>query len=255
MPTPVRYPGGVTNAAPFQTLAQAGFLDPSYYQVYFNDFHNISTSDFVATDIGLPTTAITAGAGGILTNTTTTGATDAAFLQLPAANFALTTATSTVGARKAFFKTRIALSDATNSSFYAGLLNTTTTPLAATDGIYFYKATGATTLSLVNIATSTTTTLTLPTAVSALANATYVELGFYYDGKGNIQAFVNPSTGYYPQSGSAATNVASANKGAVGVLTPAAISSANLNLSFGIQNGAAAAKTLSVDYILAAVER
>ncbi len=255
MPTPVRFPGGVTNADRFQTMAQAGVLDPSYYQVYFNDFHSLASSDFVVTDTGLATNALTAGAGGLLLTTTTTGATDSSYLQLQAANFVLTPATATVAGKKAFFKIRVALSDATNCNFYAGLLNTTTTPLSPTDGIYFLKASGATTFNINHAASSTVTTQTLPSSVNTMANATYIELGWYFDGKGNIQAFVNPSTGYYPQSGSGATNVTAANKGAVASFAPAAITSANLNLSFGIQNSTGAARTMTVDYILAAIER
>ena len=33
-----RIPDGVTNAAPWQTFANAGVLDPSWAHVYHNDF-------------------------------------------------------------------------------------------------------------------------------------------------------------------------------------------------------------------------
>lgn len=253
MPTPVRFPGGVTNAAPFQTMGQAGIPDPSYYHTYFNDFDRLAPTDFIVTDVGTNTTALTAGDGGLVITTTSAGATDSSFHQLPAASFALTPATSNVSGKKTFFKIEVALSDATNSTFIAGLCNTNTTPLTSTDGIYFLKAAGAATFILRHSVGGVNTDVTL--TGFTFANATFIELGFMHDGKGNIYAFVNPSTGYYPQSGTGATNVVTANKGAVAVLTPASLTTANLNLTFGIQNGAAASKTMTLDYVLAAGER
>lgn len=257
MPTPVRFPGGVTNAAPFQTLADAGFLDPSYYHVYFNDFDTLNSGDFVASDVGLATAALTAVDGGNLLLTTTAGATDSTYLQLGAASFAFTPATSSVAGKKSFFKIRFKLGDATNSAFYAGLAVTgTTNRSGATDGLMFYKNTGAATFVLRNIATSTTTDTAIPASVHTLANNTYVELGWYFNGKTTVKAFVNPSTGYFPGSGHAAdTNPV--NLGAVAQFDTGttALSTSTLNLSFGLLNGASAAKTATIDYILMARER
>lgn len=252
MPTPVRFPGGVTNNSPFQTLAQAGITDPFFYHVYANDFDSLNSTDFVVTDTGTNTNALTAEDGGVLLTTTSAGGSDASFLQLGAASFQFVPTTATVAGKKSFFKTRVKLSDATNSTFYAGLISTSTTPLTANDGLFFLKATGATTFVLRSIVGGVATDLAL-TGFN-FADATYIELGWYFDGKSTVYAFVDNLTGYYPQSGSGATNVGTSNKGAVAAFTPT-LTTALLNPSFGIQNGAAAAKTMSMDFILAARER
>ena len=101
-----------------------------------------------------------------------------------------------------------------------------------TDGIYFRKLDGSTTLYLVAEKDSVETTL----AVATLADDTYVVLEFYYDGGDRISAFVDGSR-----------------VGSIAVTT--APDDEELALSFGIQNGAAAAKVLSVDYIGASQER
>lgn len=252
MPTPVRFPGGVTNSAPFQTLANAGFLDPFFYHVYANDFNEISASDFTVTDTGTNTNALTAEDGGVLLTTTSAGASDSSYLQVPAAGFQFVPATSTVAGKKSFFKTRVKISDANTSTFYAGLVATTTTPLTANDGLFFLKASGATTFILRSTVGGVSTDLAL-TGFN-FANATYVELGWYFDGKTTVQAYVDNLTGYYPQSGSGATNVGVSNKGAVAAFSPT-LTTALLTPSFGLQNGAAASKTMSMDFILAARER
>lgn len=113
-----------------------------------------------------------------------------------------------------------------------GLQITDTTPLAVTDGVYFLKADGSTTLNLLVTKNSTSTT----TAAATLVDDTYVTVGFVYNGSDKIDVFVNDVR--------IATSV-----------TTNLVDDEELTLSFGIQNGEAAAKVLSLDYLFVSKER
>jgi hypothetical protein len=225
-----------------------GVPDPFFYHLYQNDFDVFAAGDWTITKVGTGTTALAAADGGALLLTTTGGASDSVLMQLVAASFAMIPATASVAGKKAFFQIRVRLDSATLGTFHAGLIATTTTPLAATDGIYFRKATGAATVLLRNSASSVDTDLALPGGT--FVAATDMDLAFFFDGKGTIYAFVNQAPGFTPQNGPP-----SGSRGAVAALTPAAITASVLNLSFGFTNGSAVARTEQVDFVLAARER
>ena len=132
------------------------------------------------------------------------------------------------------FHIRFKTNDATQSDIVAGLQLTDTTPLDVTDGVFFLKSDGAATISFIVEKDSTQSTLTLP---NSLADDTFMTLGFIYDPKD--QKF------HVYQNNVLAGTVVSTN----------APDDEELALSFGIQNGAAAAKTLTVDYVGAYKER
>jgi hypothetical protein len=248
-----RTPAGSTNSAPWQTMANCGSQYPTWVHEYFNDFNTYLPSDWTVTLTGTGTSALTAFDGGALLSTTTAGATDANFYQLGAAGFKIGSQVSPVP-KETFFKYSGVLSDVVNSTFYAGLIVTSATPLTATDGLYIYKATGSSTMALVSKIGGVTTTVPFP-APCVPVNGVQFEVGIHVDYLGNVEAFWNPTTGDNPLGyaqqaanppvplGRVATLYQT---GAVPVVT-----SAVLNLSFGIQNGAAAAKTLTTDFIVA----
>jgi len=109
---------------------------------------------------------------------------------------------------------------------------TDATPLDVTDGVFFIKDDGSTSVVLRveknNTATATT--------VGTMANDTFIRLGFYYDGDSQIQYFVDGTLG----GASVTTNLPD---------------DEDLTVSFAIQNGEAVAKTMTVDYIFVAKER
>lgn len=234
MPTPARFPSGVTNAAPGSPLAQFGLPDPSSWHVYFDDFDTYNASDWTITTVeagaGDATEALSDVDGGVLLVTNDAADDDSDFFQKKGESFLLE------AGKRAIFKARVRTSDATQSDIVIGLQITDTTPLDATDGIYFLKADGAATASIV-CRKNATTGSTSASAVATFANDTWIELAWYYDGKGSLSYFVDgqqrgtldASSTYLPDT--------------------------ELTVSFGIQNGEAVAKTLSVDYILAAKER
>lgn len=234
------FPGGLTNAAPYQAMAQARTPDPSWSQLYHNEFNTYIATDLTTTLVGAGTTALAAESGGVLLSTTSAGAADANYHQLPVAGFVITAQS------QLFFKCRIKL-DSLLSTVYAGLIETSATPLAPQNGLFFVKAAGVGTWVLRSIVAGVTVDTALPAALLSVVN-TWAEVSFYYDGQGNVAAFFNPTTG--PSEPASTAPV-----GYVAKYSPAAgFTSAVLAPSFGHRNATAVARTMRVDYITASNE-
>ncbi|QPF87049.1 hypothetical protein IC762_12430 [Bradyrhizobium genosp. L] len=219
--TTTNLPNGITNAALNTVMSSYGAPDPSVFHSYWNDFDTFASGDWTNTATGSVTNAIVAGNGGILSLGNSAANNDLDSLQLKAATFAI------VAGYKAWFKCRLNISNATNAALTIGMIQTTTTPLTVTDGLWFSKA-AATTAMNFNIAkSSTTTTLS---SVATLANTTYLNIGWHYDGGSTVSVYVN-----------------NARVAGTSVLTN--LPTANLNLTLAVANGTAAANTLLIDYV------
>lgn len=243
-------PNGVTNSAPYQTMANAGICDPSWAHVYHNDFDTFLASDWTITKTGTGTTALTPGDGGLLLLTNTTGAADAIYMQLAAAGFKLT------AGKDVFFKFVGTLSAVISDVFYCGLINTTVTPATPADGVYIIKPTGAAALQLVTMIGGVATTVNFPAAAIPVAGTAF-EVGFHIDYLGNVEAFFNPTTGadwqqLDPLSSAAGAMTA---RGRVALSAVPSLTTANLNVSFGLLNSTGVANTLTVDYVTAVKHR
>lgn len=225
-----RFPKGVTNVAKNNTLGMMGQLDPSKFHTYFSDFDTYAAADWTVTETGTTTQALTAGDGGLLLVTNSAADNDATFMQLSVASFLME------ANKKAFFKIRFKVSDATQSDVQVGLVITDATPLDATDGIFFQKDDGDTHLDFYCQKDGSTGQITT-IDIGELADDTYIDLGWYYDGSDAVDAYIN--------------DVKVASLDASSTYLP----DATLAVSFGIQNGEAVAKTMTVDYVLAAKER
>jgi hypothetical protein len=234
MASPVRFPGGVTNAAPDGPLAQFGLPDPSSWHVFFDDFDRFVVGDWTITTTeagaGSATEALTDADGGALLITNDAADNDADFFQKVGESFLL------ASGKRAVFKARFKVSDATQSDFVMGLQVTDTTPLDATDGVYFMKDDGDANLDIY-CRKDATTGSTSATAIHTVVSDTFLEVAWAYDGKGGLKYFVD-----------------GVHKGTLDA-SATYLPDTELTVSFGIQNGEAVAKTMTVDYILAAKER
>jgi hypothetical protein len=232
-----RIPNGVTNAAPGQTMADAGMLDPTWYYEDTDDFMCYSAGFYTATVVGAGTVAQLPLDGGAVVLSTSAGGTDAVYVQRVVASHKLTAGKDT------FFKFRGMLSDVIADVFYCGLISVSAAPLTANDGVYLLKNTGQAALSLVSKIGGVTTTVALPASNLLVANTAF-ELGIQVKANGDILAFFNPSTGQSTTS-----------RGPVARLAQPALTQVLLSPSFGLLNAAAAVKTLTVDYFVAASQR
>ena len=226
-----RFQYGLTNVGETDLFADMVQPDPTLFHQYWNDFDTYAAGDWVVTETQAGATqALTAGDGGWLLLTNSAADDDLVALQKTPAAFSFT------AGKKSFFRCRFKVSDATQSDVVFGMQVVDTTPLDVTDGVYFLKADGSTSVSVI-CRKNATTGSTSASAIATLANDTFIELGFYYDGESKIAYEVNGSVlGSLDASSS---------------FLPDTITT----VSFAIQNGEAAAKTMTVDYVYAATER
>ena len=204
-----------------------GQLDPTKFHNYFNDFDTYLAADWTVTDTGAATQALADGDGGLLLITNAAADDDASFSQKVGESFLFE------AGKKLWFKAKFQVSDATQSDFVIGLQITDTTPLAVSDGIYFQKDDGDANL---DFHVNKNSTLTSQTAIATVLDATDITVAFYYNGVDAVEYYVDDSY----LGASAITNLPDDE-----VLT----------ISFGIQNGEAVAKTMTLDYVLAIKER
>lgn len=227
------FPFGLNNITRQNILGELRHLDPTQLHTFFNDFDNYIASNWIVTETQASATqALTDADGGVLLLTNSAADDDLNALQKVGESFRFQ------AGKKSFFKARFAVSDATQSDFVMGLQITDTTPLAVTDGVYFRKDDGDANLDFVVVKDSTASTAT---AITTVANNTYITVGFYYNGVDEVVY-------------AASTN--SNNPTVLGKLATTNLpDDEDLTISFGIQNGEAVAKTMSIDYIFAAQER
>ena len=226
------FTSGVTNVGAGSTLGKAKMAAPAKYHVYHNDFDTYLASDWTITTTeggsGNASEALGDGDGGLLVITNDDADNDNDFLQLTKEGFKYE------AGKQLAFNARFKTSDADASDVVMGLQITDTSPLDVSDGIFFLLTDGSTTLTFIVEKDGTQSTLDLPTA---MADDTFMTVGFMYDPKD--QKF------HVYQNNTEVGTVASTN----------APDDEELTVSFGIQNGAAAAKVLTVDYITAMKER
>lgn len=234
MGTPVRFPFGVTNARKFGVFHNFLSMAPNKTHDDFDDFSTFTAAEWTITRVGTtPTEALTDINGGAVLLTTVASASSSTFLQKVGASILPTAGKQLWGA------TRFQVSDASDTTFAIGLQNTDTTPLDVTDGMYFLKAAASTSIDFI-CRKDATTGSTSRTGVATLTSATFIELGFYYDGKRTIDLFVNDR------------NVSQLDL----TSSPAAfLPDTPLRVSFGVQNGASAARTMTMDYLYFSIER
>ena len=233
---------GLTNVADSTTLGAFTAPDPTKNHVWFDDFDDYTAAQWVITETGSGTRAVANADGGILVITNAAADNDANFLQWSGNTAAGVVETWKWESTKAmWFKARLKVSDATDSDLVIGLQITDTTPLDVTDGLFFIKPDDSAVLTFRAEKNNTASTVTTAT----LVDDTYFTVGFAYLPQGDGSSAGLPILNVYY------------NDARVGSLTTFTNfpDDVELTISFGIQNGAAAAKVLSLDYIAVAKQR
>lgn len=207
--------------------------DPSLGRIVHIDFDvtDYKVGDWTITTTedgaGSATEALSNAANGVLLITNDAADNDSDEFQLTAESFKL------ASGKPLWIEGRFKVSDATQSDFLFGLCITDTALIdGLTDGVYFLKDDGDANIDFHVEKNSTDTSS--DTGVD-LVDDTWIQLGFYFDGAGNVTPYVDGVAGT-----TVTTNIPDDEE---------------LTVSFGIQNGEAVAKTLSVDYIRVAQVR
>jgi hypothetical protein len=243
MGTPVRFPFGVTNNVKANPLGMMGLPDPTKYHTFFDDFDKYTAADWTITTTeggsGDATEAVADANNGILVITNDGADNDCDWFQKVGETFLL------ASGKKLFFKSRFKVSDATQSDWIMGLQVTDTTPLdtggdGVTDGIFFQKDDGDTNIDFYVQKDASGGQLTNTAVTTAAADDTFMTLGFYFDGARYVDVYKDDVLVYVADLTATLSTY---------------LPNTELTISFGIQNGAAAAKVLSIDYIFVAQER
>ena len=222
-----------TKAKKDQPMFQQYASDQTFYG-YSNDFFTYTATDWTVTSVdgGSDSGEViqaTSSAGGALIVTTNDADNDSEELQLKGEAFKLSTS------KRAYFSTRFKLSDATQSDMLIGLTITDTTAITAvSDGVFFSKDDGDTDLDF-RVEKDGTETATA--AVATVADDTFITATFFID--------PDRDAVYYSINNAEPVKVVNTN-------LP---DDEELTVTIAVRAGAAAAKSLVVDYVTAIIER
>ncbi len=229
------FPNGISTADRGTELERLILPDPTQAHVYFNDFTTYVAGDWTITTTeggtGNASEALTNVAGGALLITNDDADNDSDEFQLAVESFKF------ASGKKSWFKTRFKVSDATQSDWIIGLCITDTTLIdGMSDGVYFKKDDGD---ASIDFALELNGSATEASGIATQSDDTFVTLGWYFDGDttNGIKYYVD---GTHKGTQTTMTNLCTDEE---------------LAVSFALQNGAAAAKTMTLDYIYAAQER
>jgi len=221
-----RYPNGITTATKAQPMGEFILPDMTKAHIYMEDFDYYTATDWTVTEVGTATQALTDADGGRLLVTNAAADDNRSFNQKVGESFLFETG------KKLWFDCIFQVSDATQSDLVIGLQITDTSPLDVSDGVFFLKLDATATIDLLVEKDGTATT----TSVATVVDATDIRLSYFWDGVDSIKIFAD---GVHVGT-SVTTNLPDDEA---------------MTISFGIQNGEASAKTMTLDYIMVAKER
>lgn len=226
---PTSFPNGINMEDNSSFMSSLPVPIDTDWIVYFEDFHTYTAADWTVTETGSATQALTDAAGGKLLITNAASDNDSSESQLVGESFLFDSS------KEIYFKAVFQVSDATDADWVIGLAATDTTVIDGTnDGVYFKSDDGDANVDFVVTKDGTATTTA---AIATHSDATELTVEFYY--KNNVLHY--KVTGATTAGGtSAVTNLPDDEE---------------LTITFGIQNGEAVAKTMTLDYILCVAER
>lgn len=249
MSSPSRLKNGVSVYGVGQPLSEFPVPDDNYICQYQNDFLQYAAGDFTVTADG-GSTAVTQGTtypGGTLVLTAATSGTKA--ITTVGMPFRFKAGTSTVAGESTWFKARIYFNTTvTNPDIAIGLATGgVATFNAATDGVYFTKATGAPVAGtstgwnlVMKAAAGTTQTIALP-AIPTISVAQ--DLAYFFDGADNtLYVWVN---GVF-------VGTVNATYGSLGTVMTGIPASTIFLAPFVSNSFHTATSTVELDYVLAA---
>ena len=244
MTVPTRLPAGLSIERVGSLFGNLRTINPFRLFSDVTDF-----ADYIATDWTTTTstgsTALVAGNGGLVTQTTAATGNDIQFNLDNPADIAF------VPGSQSWFAVNVVLPDSLNPGAQFGL-QTGGTPFAPTDGVYFTKVAASRSINLNIAKASVVSTLA---GVATFADGVPMTLGFYYDGKAipTLYVFANDVSGISVPPGTA-TPFGGQQKASAGALATSGVlltnlPTANLSRGFGIQTASAAVKTMTTDFI------
>lgn len=239
--TPSRFPSGFTNVTKDKNFGNAQTYDPMRFHMFIEDWDRYAAADYTLTESQAGATqALANGDGGRMLFTNSAADNDLVSLQKVGESFLFE------DGKAIFGKCRFSISDLTLSDAACGLMITDTSPIVSvpSDGIYFLKTEAAAAVIFkVGKASSYTNSGTILTLTST---STFYTLGFFCNGISKSVAGVTS----YEFDLFAGTSM---NPDFITTLTVPATNcptTQTLTPTLALQNGAAAAKTLTSDFMM-----
>lgn len=240
-----RFPNGITNQGENTIFGgQLPFPVNLGQRVFEDDFYTFTAAQWTVTETQAGATQAIAnpGNGGLIALVNTAADNDLNAIQRVAAGVTAESWGPLDPTKRLWARFQIGCSENNLADFVAGLQITDATPLAVSDGIYFRKSEGTTTIALVaakdNVENQLAVGAALNSTVSAAGvQANFMTLDFFWDGLGLTNGRL-----YAAYQGTV-----------IGNSTPGAASFCDdeaLTLSFAVQNGSAAARTMWIDRAL-----
>jgi len=239
MTTPQRFSKGVTNVTSDKTMGMLIIPDPTSVHMFMRDFDNFIPTewDFTRSHTGstMGSENLADADGGVLAFYPANADNDYTFFQFAGADgsYEGTEIFTIESGKKLWFKARLKVSDTGDSDFFIGLQQKGSTPLTApANGVWFQSDDGDDYLDF--RVYSGSASILADVEIATLADDTYFTVGFHWDG-GGLQYFYNDAE--------------------VGETTSISPSTTEMTIVFGVQNGSAAARTMSLDYVCVIKER
>ena len=258
MAAPTRFPSGISTQAVGKQLGMYPLPDPTEICNDFEDFNQYVAADWTVTNTtSHATIGLVAGAGGLVSivggASSTTSDIGAIMANPLDFNLPVNAVTATlVPTQQAWYYATMKATTAINDQLQTGVTSANAT-LAPSDGLYFNKAAASTAITFVvrkgSASLAATAYSTGTTTVATLVDATAIELGWYYDGKGFVHVFVSENEVCSVDVGGGPVN-----NGVMVATFPAAVA---LGGGFGIKAAATAPTTgdIIVDFTLVAQTR
>lgn len=228
------FPNGLRHGDKATVRGLATWVGTPWAHAFFDDFDIYTAANWVVTETqGGATQAILADVdGGAIALVNSAADNDVNAIQQPIETFLWDVN------KGLYIGARFKVSDATQSDLAIGLTILDASPVASapSDGIYFLKADGAATVAL---AVGKNGTYSTSGTIATLVDDTYIVLEMVYDP--NTRQFFAGANGNPISTG--ITSVANA------------VDDENLSCQIALQNGEAVAKTLTVDWFMAAKQR
>ena len=200
MAAPTRFPAGISTQVVNSSLGMYPAPDPSEVVEDFDEFIQYVAADWTVTNTtSHGTAALIAGAGGLIQLAGGASSVTSDIVAIIAAPLDVNIQANTVSATypptaQAWFYTGFKATVAATDQLQIGVTSANSA-LAPTDGIYFNKAAASSAITFVvrkgSASLAATAYSTGTTTVATLVSATFIRLAWYYNGKGNIDVFVN----------------------------------------------------------------
>ena len=248
MPSPTRYPGGVTNRRVQHPMGMLPFLDPTKYFVFFDDFYSYVTAAAGITgwhkdEVNAGTDPIVQDAnGGVILFTLDNADNDNQHYQWGTDTTVHEIFKLTAG-KKAWLRTRFKVEDADQDLPMVGLHIAADDPWGTEPSDQFLFRVNRAAAAALEFAAGKTNSTEVTAALGNLADDTWVTCTAYYDGKDSLVVTRESDAGVIT------------NQVTVSVTNGTLLPDTEMTVAFGMEAMDTGTDNMSIDFILAAVER